>query len=80
VITLRADPRRLANGESRDAAEVNPAGSKCSHQGWSNAERTAVGKDLDAARADLRLETTRAFYAVLTARETRPATPQVISP
>jgi len=34
------------------------------------AERTAAGKDLDAARADLRLEITRAFYAVLTARET----------
>jgi outer membrane protein TolC len=36
----------------------------------SEAERTAVGKDLDAARADLRLEITRAFYAVTTARET----------
>jgi outer membrane protein TolC len=35
-----------------------------------SAERTAVGKDLDAARADLRLEITRAFYAVLTARDT----------
>ena len=35
-----------------------------------NAERTAVGKDLDAARADLKLEITRAFYAVLTARDT----------
>jgi outer membrane protein TolC len=34
------------------------------------AERTATGKDLDAARADLRLEITRAFYAVITARET----------
>lgn len=34
------------------------------------AERTAVGKDLEAARADLKLEITRAFYAVLTARET----------
>jgi len=34
------------------------------------AERTAVGKDLDAALADLRLEITRAFYAVTTARET----------
>jgi outer membrane protein TolC len=34
------------------------------------AERTAVGRDLDAARADLRLEITRAFYAVLTARDT----------
>src|SRR6185436_9969472 len=34
------------------------------------AERAAVGKDLDAARADLRLEITRAFYAVLTARDT----------
>lgn len=34
------------------------------------AERTAAGKDLDAARADLRLEITRAFYAVVTARET----------
>jgi outer membrane protein TolC len=34
------------------------------------AERTATGKDLDAARADLRLEITRAFYAVVTARET----------
>lgn len=34
------------------------------------AERTASGKDLEAARADLRLEITRAFYAVLTARDT----------
>jgi outer membrane protein TolC len=33
------------------------------------AERGAIGKDLEAARADLRLETTRAFYAVVTARE-----------
>lgn len=36
----------------------------------STAERSAVGKDLDAARADLRLEITRAFYAVTTALET----------
>src|SRR5262245_10977808 len=35
-----------------------------------SAERTAAGKDLDAARSDLRLEITRAFYAVLTARDT----------
>jgi outer membrane protein TolC len=34
------------------------------------AERTAIGEDLKAARADLRLEITRAFYAVLTARDT----------
>src|SRR5262249_6709709 len=34
------------------------------------AERNAAGKDLDAARADLRLEITRAFYAVITARDT----------
>ncbi len=34
------------------------------------AERTASGKDLDAARADLRLEVTRAYWAVVTARET----------
>ena len=34
------------------------------------AERAAAGKDLDAARADLRLEITRAFYAALTARDT----------
>jgi outer membrane protein TolC len=34
------------------------------------AERTAAGKDIEAARADLRLEITRAFYAVVTARET----------
>jgi outer membrane protein TolC len=34
------------------------------------AERGAIGKDLDAARADLRLEITRAFWAVVTARET----------
>lgn len=34
------------------------------------AERGAVGKDLDAARADLRLEITRAYWAVATARET----------
>ncbi len=34
------------------------------------AERGAIGKDLDAARADLRLEIARAFWAVVTARET----------
>jgi len=34
------------------------------------AERNASGKDLEAAPADLRLEITRAFYAVVTARET----------
>ena len=33
------------------------------------AERGAIAKDLDAARADLRLEITRAYYAVVTARE-----------
>jgi len=36
----------------------------------SAAERTAAGKDLEAARADLRLEITRAFYAATTARDT----------
>jgi outer membrane protein len=34
------------------------------------AERSAAGADLDAARADLRLEITRAFWALVTARET----------
>jgi outer membrane protein TolC len=34
------------------------------------AERGAVGNDLEAARADLRLDITRAFWAVVTARET----------
>jgi outer membrane protein TolC len=34
------------------------------------AERNATGKDLEAARADLRLEITRAYWAVVTARET----------
>jgi outer membrane protein len=34
------------------------------------AERQATGEDLAAARADLRLEITRAFWAVVTARET----------
>ncbi|HYT66912.1 MAG TPA: TolC family protein [Vicinamibacterales bacterium] len=34
------------------------------------AERGAVGKDLDAARADLRLEITRAYWAAVTAGET----------
>jgi outer membrane protein len=33
------------------------------------AERQASGKDLDNARADLRLETTRAFWALVTATE-----------
>ena len=33
------------------------------------AERSATGKDLDSARADLRLETTRAFWALVTATE-----------
>ena len=35
-----------------------------------SAERTALGRDLDAARADLRLEITRAYWALVTARET----------
>lgn len=34
------------------------------------AERSATGHDLDAARADLRLEVTRAFWALVTAQET----------
>ena len=34
------------------------------------AEREAVGEDLAAARADLRLEITRAFWALVTARDT----------
>ena len=34
------------------------------------AERNATGADLDAARADLRLEITRAFWALVTAGET----------
>ncbi|HEX5475704.1 MAG TPA: TolC family protein [Vicinamibacterales bacterium] len=34
------------------------------------AERGAAGKDLEAARADLRLEITRAYWALVTARET----------
>jgi outer membrane protein TolC len=34
------------------------------------AEREAAGEDLAAARADLRLELTRAFWALVTARET----------
>jgi outer membrane protein TolC len=34
------------------------------------AERNATGKDLETARADLRLEITRAYWAVVTARET----------
>jgi outer membrane protein TolC len=33
------------------------------------AERNATGDDLNAARADLRLEVTRAFWALVTARE-----------
>src|SRR6185436_3294002 len=34
------------------------------------AERSAVGKDLEAARADLRLEITRAYWAAVTAADT----------
>ena len=34
------------------------------------AEREAAGEDLEAARADLRLEITRAFWALVTAQET----------
>jgi outer membrane protein TolC len=33
------------------------------------AEKNALGEDLEAARADLRLEVTRAFWAAVTARE-----------
>ena len=33
------------------------------------AEQSATGKDLESARADLRLETTRAFWALVTANE-----------
>ena len=35
------------------------------------AERDAVGEELQAARGDLRLEITRAFWALVTARETQ---------
>ena len=34
------------------------------------AEKSAIERDVDAARADLRLEITRAYWAVVTARET----------
>jgi len=34
------------------------------------AERRAIGRDVEAARADLRLEITRAYWAAVTARET----------
>ena len=34
-----------------------------------DAERQASGKDVDSARSDLRLETTRAFWALVTATE-----------
>jgi outer membrane protein len=34
------------------------------------AERSAIGSDIEAARADLRLEITRAFWAAVTAAET----------
>jgi outer membrane protein len=34
------------------------------------AERGAIGRDLDAARADLRLEITRAYWAIVTAGDT----------
>ena len=34
------------------------------------AERTAIGKDLEAARADLKLEITRAYWAAVTAADT----------
>ena len=34
------------------------------------AERSAIGKDVEAARADLRLEITRAYWAAVTAGET----------
>ena len=34
------------------------------------AEATATGMDLDAARLDLRLEVARAYWALVTARET----------
>ena len=37
------------------------------------AEREAAGSDLEAARADLRLEITRAFWALVTAREAEQA-------
>jgi outer membrane protein TolC len=33
------------------------------------AERSAIARDIDAARADLRLEITRAFFALITAEE-----------
>ena len=39
------------------------------------AERGAIGKDLEAARADLRLEITRAFWAVVTGARDRDRAP-----
>ena len=43
------------------------------------AEGGAIAKDLDAARADLRLEITRAYYAVVTARESERVLAQSLS-
>jgi outer membrane protein len=43
------------------------------------AERDAVGKDLAAARNDLRLEITRAFWALVTARESERVVAQALA-
>ena len=44
------------------------------------AEREATGEDLAAARADLRLEITRAFWALVTAREAEQVVGRAVQP
>ena len=46
-----------------------PAGASTRSSARRSAEADAIGRDVAAARTDLRLEITRAFWAVVTARE-----------
>ena len=50
-------------------ADLHRRADRCARAGGNRAERGAIGKDLEAARADLRLEITRAFWAVVTGRD-----------
>lgn len=49
---------------------VYTAGRTNALERFAQAEATATGKDLEAARLDLRLEVARAYWALVTARET----------
>ena len=64
----RTSPTTTARGSTCSGRSTRPAASMRSSAPRA-AEQSAVGEELAAARSDLRLEITRAFWALVTARE-----------